>query len=86
MPATAAKLALGAGTGGLALIIGSAVDKKLSGDAMRRIARPCALQPAVRRKRAGGRQRARRAGAPAGGTTPAKPANNPVNALKKLFQ
>ena len=79
---TAAKLALGASTGGLALIIGSVVDKNLSGDAC---AEPLALarfsQPPT-------------AGSQSGGSAPAasqaqpkpKPANNPINALKKLFQ
>ncbi len=78
--ATAARLALGAGTGGLALIIGSAVDQKLSGDVC---AEPLALArfsqpPATGSQPAGS--------PPAARQTPAKPANNPLNTLKKLFQ
>jgi uncharacterized protein involved in outer membrane biogenesis len=77
---TAAKLALGASTGGLALIIGSAVDKKLSGDqcaealALARFSQP----PAASGQSDGS--------APPAGQPPAKAANNPANALKKLFQ
>jgi AsmA protein len=76
---TAAKLALGASTGGLALIIGS-VDKKLSGDqcaeslALARFSQP----PAASGQSDGS--------APPAGQPPTKAANNPVNALKRLFQ
>jgi uncharacterized protein involved in outer membrane biogenesis len=84
--ATAAKLALGASTGGLALIIGSEVDKKLSGDvcaeplALARFSQPPAAssQPASTGPAA--------SGATTASPTPAKPANNPLNTLKKLFQ
>src|SRR5208337_2707984 len=85
--ATAAKLALGASTGGLALIIGSEVDKKLSGDVC---AEPLALArfsqaPAASSQTpATGGQPA--SGAPAASPTPTKPANAPLNPLKKLFQ
>jgi len=76
---TAAKLALGAGTGGIALIIGSAVEQKLSGDAC---AAPLALArftqpPAVTAQPSGA--------APAASQKPAK-SDNTVSTLKKLFQ
>ncbi len=77
---TAAKLALGAGTGGLALIIGSAIDRKLSGDPC---AEPLALARFSQPPATSGQSDS---GAPAASQPPAKPANNPVNALKKLFQ
>lgn len=78
---TAAKLALGASTGGLGLIIGSAVEKKLEGDVC---AAPLALarfaQPPA-------------AASSSGGTTAApsqpktqSPVSGAANALKKLFQ
>jgi hypothetical protein len=77
---TAAKLALGASTGGLALIIGSAIDKKLSGD-------PCAEPLALARFSQPPAASAQPdSSAPAAKQAPAKPANNPANALKKLFQ
>ena len=73
---TAAKLALGASTGGLALIAGSAIDKKLSGD-------PCAEPLALARfsaPPAAGSQ-------PAAASQPqAKPSTGPVGTLKGLFQ
>jgi uncharacterized protein involved in outer membrane biogenesis len=77
---TAAKLALGASTGGLALIIGSAVDKKLSGD---QCAESLALARFSQPPAASGQSDS---SAPPAGQPPAKPANNPANALKKLFQ
>jgi uncharacterized protein involved in outer membrane biogenesis len=85
--ATAAKLALGASTGGLALVIGSVVDKKLSGDVC---AEPLALArfsqaPAVSSQTpTTGSQPA--SSAPAASQAPAKPANAPLSTLKKLFQ
>ena len=78
--ATAAKLALGASTGGLALIIGSEVDKKLSGDAC---AEPLALARFSQAPATGSQSGS---GAPAASPTPTKPANAPSNTLKKLFQ
>jgi uncharacterized protein involved in outer membrane biogenesis len=78
--ATAAKLALGASTGGLALIIGSEVDKKLSGDVC---AEPLALARFSQAPAAGSQSGS---GAPAAGPAPTKPANSPLNTLKKLFQ
>jgi uncharacterized protein involved in outer membrane biogenesis len=77
---TAAKLALGAGTGGVALIIGSALDRKLSGDPC---AEPLALARFSQPPAASGQSDG---SAPAAGQKPAKPADNPVNVLKKLFQ
>ncbi len=77
---TAAKMALGAGTGGLALIIGSAIEQKLSGD-------PCAEPLALARFSQTSAATAQPSGgAPASGQTPAKPDNNPLNTLRKLFQ
>ncbi len=77
--ATAAKLALGASTGGLALIIGSEVDKKLPGDAC---AGPLAL---ARFSQAPAASSQPAATVPAASPAPAKRAN-PLNMLKKLFQ
>ena len=77
---TAAKLALGASTGGLALIAGSAIEKKLSGD-------PCAEPLALARFSS-----PPAAGSQPGGTAPAasppqgKPSTGPVSTLKSLFQ
>jgi AsmA protein len=77
---TAAKLALGASTGGLALIIGSEIDRKLSGDPC---AGPLALarfsQPPAASNQSDG-------STPPASQPPAKRANNPADALKKLFQ
>ena len=78
--ATAAKLALGASTGGLALIIGSEVDKKLSGDVC---AEPLALARFSQAPAAGSQSGS---SAPAATAAPTKPANTPLNTLKKLFQ
>jgi AsmA protein len=75
----AAELALGAGTGGLSLIIGAAVDKTLSGDAC---AAPLALARFSQAPAAGGQSGG---GAPAA-TRPSKKPDNPLDALKKLFQ
>jgi uncharacterized protein involved in outer membrane biogenesis len=72
----AAKLALGASTGGIALIIGSAVEQKLSGDA-------CAAPLALARFAQPPAVTAPPSGAPS--QKPAKP-DNTVNTLKKLFQ
>jgi len=85
--ATAAKLALGASTGGLALVIGSELDKKLSGDVC---AEPLALARFSQASAAGSQTPATGSqpgsSAPAGSPTPPKPANAPLNTLKKLFQ
>jgi len=78
--ATAAKLALGASTGGLALIIGSEVDKKLSGDVC---AEPLALARFSQAPATGSQPAS---SGPAASPTPTKPANTPLNTLKKLFQ
>jgi uncharacterized protein involved in outer membrane biogenesis len=77
---TAAKLAPGARTSGLALIIGSAVDRKLSGD-------PCA-EPLARARFAQPPDASSQSGgsAPAAGQKPAKPAKDRLNALKKVIQ
>jgi uncharacterized protein involved in outer membrane biogenesis len=77
---TAAKLAPGARTGGLALIIGSAVDRKLSGDPC---AEPLALARFVQPPDASSQSDG---SAPAAGQKPAKPAKDPLNALKKVIQ
>jgi AsmA protein len=87
----AAKLALGASTGGLALIIGSALEQKFSGDG-------CAAPLALARLESspggssGGASTPSASSAPpagqsgsAAGQSPSKPAN-PFGALKKLFQ
>jgi AsmA protein len=76
---TAGKLALGASTGGLALIIGAAIDRKLAGDPC---AEPLALARFAQPPDAGGQSNG---AAPAAGQKPPKPAN-PADALKKLFQ
>jgi hypothetical protein len=78
---TAAKLALGASTGGIGLIIGSAVEQKLEGD-------PCAAPLALARF-----SQPPAAGSSSGGTTAApsqpktqSPASSAASAIKKLFQ
>jgi uncharacterized protein involved in outer membrane biogenesis len=81
---TAAKLALGASTGGLALIIGSALEQKMSGDSC---AAPLAL---ARLSSSGSAAAATQSGQASDSATPApqpqpKPAN-PLGVLKKLFQ
>jgi uncharacterized protein involved in outer membrane biogenesis len=82
---TAAKLALGMSTGGLALMAGSVLDKKLNGD-------PCAGPLALARfsqPPATGNQTQPGSSQPSSTAPPAtqsKPSNNPVGALKKLFQ
>jgi len=77
---TAAKLALGASTGGLGLIAGSAIEKKLSGDPC---AEPLALarfsQPPAASNQSGSTP-------PAGSQPQAKPSTGPAGALKSLFQ
>ena len=76
---TVAKLALGASTGGLGLIAGSAIEKKLSGD-------PCAAPLALARLTT-----PPAAGSQPGGTAPAasqpqgKPSSGPASAIKSLF-
>ncbi len=77
---TAGKLALGASTGGLALIIGSAIDRKLGGDPC---AEPLALARLARPPEAAGQ---RDGSTPGAGDKPAKAFKDPLNALKKLFQ
>jgi hypothetical protein len=76
---TATKLALGAGTGGIALIIGSAVQQKLSGDAC---AGPLALARFSQPPAATGQPSE---AAPAASQKPAK-SDKTVNTLMKLFQ
>jgi uncharacterized protein involved in outer membrane biogenesis len=74
---TAAKLALGASTGGIGLMIGSALERKMSGD-------PCAEPLALARfgpAPAAGAAPASGGGAPAASS----PAGGAAGALKKLF-
>lgn len=76
----AARLALGTSTGGLALLGGSLIEKKLAGD-------PCAEPLALARLSqapAAGNQPG--SAAPAAGQPQAKPGTNPVDTLKRLFQ
>jgi uncharacterized protein involved in outer membrane biogenesis len=76
----AARLALGASTGGLALLGGSLIEKELAGD-------PCAEPLALARLSpppAAGTQPG--SAAPAAGQPQAKPGTNPGDTLKRLFQ
>jgi uncharacterized protein involved in outer membrane biogenesis len=74
----AAKLALGASTGGLALIIGSALEQKFSGDG-------CAAPLALARLQTPPASAPPASPSSSVGPTPSKPAN-PLGGLKKLFQ
>lgn len=87
---TAAKLALGASTGGIGLIIGSAVEQKLEGDAC---AGPLALARFSQAPAAAASSSGSSSGSASGTTTaapsqpkPQSPLSGATGTLKKLFQ
>jgi uncharacterized protein involved in outer membrane biogenesis len=76
---TAAKMALGGSTGGVGLIIGSAIEQKLSGD-------PCAGPLALARFAQPPAAPQQGAGTPAPAAQPKSSPGGAAGALKKLFQ